>query len=78
MTRIMTIVIPMERIDILHIITWAGPIAAIIVMACAWYINKFDTRVLQHQLELQRLALLEETEQKKREAYRNAVSIDME
>ena len=82
MARILTIVIIMEHTNILNIITWAGPIVAVVVIACAWYINRIDTRALQRQLELQRLALLEETEQKKRdqamEAWRNAVSIDME
>ena len=78
----MAIVIIMEHTDILNIIAWAGPIVAVAVIACAWYINRIDTRALQRRLELQRLALLEETEQRKKdlamEAWRNATSIDME
>ncbi len=82
MTSMLAIVITMEHTDILQIITWAMPIAAILVVACAWYVDRVDTRAMVHQLELQRLALLEETEQRKKDramqAWKNAVSIDME
>ena len=72
----------MEHTDILQIITYGAPICALVALACAWYIAHLDTQVLKQQLEIDRLALLEETEQKKKdravEAWRNAVSIDME
>ena len=64
----------MNHTDILSIITCAGLGAAIILVAYMWHI--------QARAKQRRLALLEETEQKKRdqamEAWRNAVSIDME
>ena len=79
MFNILAISNTMEHTDILNIIVWAGPIVAVVVMASAWYINRIETRALVHQLELQRLALLEETEQKKRdmaeEFFKNATSI---